>query len=409
MTFHIIISISLLYLVNKIFNLRNIFNPFVFVVLIHFFFFYLGLIYKDIYTHIIITNETTLIINYSFISVIIGGIVSRYFFQRLKNPYLRFPYMQKVLPVKSKTVIVGYLFIFIGFLCTLKFIYNAGGLVIFMEDIENTRIEARKGQGLITQLAILFFTYGLLTLIMSKFSNSIKLILTVIVLFWILSFGNRGPALYLLVFVIFVMQSVNNVQFTYKKILVFGLFLFSVMVLLGAIRTNGAANLYDLFIARFAWRPFVNIQNFQYVVNYFPNKHEFLLGQTYWVDFSMLFPGSHPNSGTFLKELMGWRFDGGSVTPSFLGISYINFGYYGLIFSPFLLGFISNSVYEIYSRSFNLNNPLNLILLLILSFNFASIVPSGVMTVLIQNISVVLIVHVLYFMITKINLAKIIR
>tara|TARA_R110002051_G_scaffold315015_1_gene392868 strand:+ start:3744 stop:4976 length:1233 start_codon:yes stop_codon:yes gene_type:complete len=406
MYYLIIISLCSLYIVNKVFNLRNIFNPFVFVVIIHFFFFYLGLLYKDIYKHIEITDETVLIINYSFVSVIIGGLMSRYLFQKLKKPYLRFPFTKTSLSVSSKNAVIGYIFILLGLACTLKFIYSAGGLVIFMEDIENSRIEARKGHGLITQLAINFFTYGLLTLILTKFSKSIKLFATLFVVFWIVSFGNRGPALYLLVFVIFILQSLLNIQYSYKKIFMVGLFLFSLMVFLGAMRTNNEADLLALFEARFAWRPFVNIQNFQYVLNYFPSKHEFLMGETYWVDFSMLFPGSHPNSGTFLKELMGWKFDGGSVTPSFLGISYINFGYYGLIFSPFLLGFISNSVYEIYSKNINLNKPVNLILLLILSFNFASIVPSGLMTVIIQNMSVVIIVHSLYFILTKIYLTK---
>lgn len=173
------------------------------------------------------------------------------------------------------------------------------------------------------------------------------------------------------------------------------------MVLFGALRTNYDADLLALFKARFAWRPFVNIQNFQFVMDFFPKKHDYLYGYTYIVDLSMLTPGSHPNSGTYLKDLMGLHFDGGSITPSYLGMSYVNFGVAGLIFSPIILGFVSNTFYEIYVARFNLNNPSNLILLILISFNFAAIISSGIMTVLIQNISILTLVHLLFIMLIK--------
>ena len=82
-------------------------------------------------------------------------------------------------------------------------------------------------------------------------------------------------------------------------------------------------------------------------------------------------------------------------------MSYVNFGVTGLIFSPILLGFISNTFYEVYVAKRNLNQPYNLILLILISFNFASIVSSGIMTVLVQNISVLVLVHFLFIMLTK--------
>ena len=168
------------------------------------------------------------------------------------------------------------------------------------------------------------------------------------------------------------------------------------MVMMGAYRVNHSADFIDLFKFRLAWRPFVNIQNFQMVLDHFPTKHEFLWGKTYLIDLSILLPGSNPNSGTFLKELMGLSFDGGSITPSYLGISYVNFGYAGMILSPIILGFIANSFYEVYLKTLNLANPHALILLILVSNNFAAIVVSGIMTVLIQNMVIILLIHFLY-------------
>ncbi len=401
MIYYIIFSILIFYFVNKVFNLRNLYNPFVFIIIFHFIFFYLGLFYKDIYSHIKIEDFTVFLINYSFLSVLLGGVFSRYVMQKNKMSYVRFPVVKTTLLVNNKTAIVGFLFLILGLLCTIKYTISAGGIVILMDDVENTRIITRKGNGLIVQLAINFFTYGLLTILMIRSTIPFKVFFVIIIGFFVLSFGNRGPALFLMVFALYIFQAVNRVEFSLKKIASYGFILFSLMVLFGSLRTNYDADLSALFKARFGWRPFVNIQNFQYVIDFFPEKHEFLNGKTYVVDFSMLFPGSHPNSGTYLKDLMGLQFDGGSITPSYLGMSYVNFGVVGLIFSPILLGFISNTVYEVYIANFNISKPSNLILLILISFNFAAIISSGVMTVLIQNMTIIALVHLLFLILIK--------
>jgi len=398
---YVLILLVLFYFLNRVFNIRNLFNPFVFVIIYHFIFFYLALFYKDIYKHVEISRFTIFIINYSFLSIFLGGIVSRYCFQKIGTSYTRFPEVEINFSFRNKNVIVGLLFILVGVFLTFKFIFSSGGFVIFADDVENSRIAARKGKGLISQLALNLFTYGLLVVLMVKRRKPFKYILVFVVAFFVFSFGNRGPVLFLLVFALYVIQIVNKFQFSLKKMALIGFSLFSLMVLFGAIRTNHPAELIELFKFRFAWRPFVNIQNFQYVIDYFPSKHDFLLGKTYLVDFSMILPGSNPNSGTYLKELMGFSFDGGSITPSYLGISYVNFGIIGLIFSPFLLGFVSNTVYEYYIRNINLRKPEAIILLLLISFNFAAIVVSGFMTVLVQNMIVILVVHFTYMVLTR--------
>lgn len=400
MVFYILLSVSVFYILNRVFNLSNLFNPLNFVIIFHFIFFYLGLFYKDIFHHIDIPTSTVFLVNYSFLFILLGGVFSRYIFQKTNNNYIRFPKVD--IKMDNNSAIIGFIFVLIGLICTIKYTISAGGIILFMDDVENVRIAKREGSGLIIQLAINFFTYGLLTIIMIKSSILFKSVFIVLIFFFIISFGNRGPALFLMVFLMYILQAVNRKQFSLKKIAFYGLILFSLMVLFGSLRTNYQASLYELFKARFAWRPFVNIQNFQYVLDYFPKKHDFLYGTTYLKDFSMILPGSHPNSGTYLKNLMDLKFDGGSITPSYIGISYVNFGYLGLIFSPFLLGFFSNSIYEVYVKNVNMSNPSNLILLILISFNFAAIISSGVMTVLIQNMTIIFIVHIIYVMLQNV-------
>jgi hypothetical protein len=130
------------------------------------------------------------------------------------RPYVRFPIVNASLLINNKTTIVGFIFLILGLLCTINYIISAGGIIIFMEDVENTRIITRKGKGLTIQLAINFFTYGLLTILMIKSSTPFKLLFLTIVCFFVLSFGNRSPALFLMVFTLYIYQSVNKVEFS---------------------------------------------------------------------------------------------------------------------------------------------------------------------------------------------------
>ena len=385
------------YFFDKVFNLRNLYNPLVFLVIYHFVFFYLGIFYSDIYSHITIDDSSKNWIKYSFFSIFIGGIISRLLFQNIGLRYQRIPEVKFHISYNNIHIVLAVIFILIGIVLTLNFNISNGGIIFFMDEIENSRIKLRKGRGLLTQLIIYFITYGLLAYFMQrKRKQSVNIIVLIICCFCVLTLGNRGPVLFLLLHVFLVYQIVYSRQFSYKKVFLYFSILFVFMVMMGAYRVNHSADFIDLFKFRLAWRPFVNIQNFQMVLDHFPTKHEFLWGKTYLIDLSILLPGSNPNSGTFLKELMGLSFDGGSITPSYLGISYVNFGYAGMILSPIILGFIANSFYEVYLKTLNLANPHALILLILVSNNFAAIVVSGIMTVLIQNMVIILLIHFLY-------------
>src|SRR5690606_28580446 len=106
--------------------------------------------------HIKIEDTTVFLINYSFALILIGGIMSRYFLQSLGKTYIRFPFVDINLKIGNKVSVVGFIFLILGLLCTIRYYISAGGIVIFMDDVENMRILTRKGNGLIIQLAINF-------------------------------------------------------------------------------------------------------------------------------------------------------------------------------------------------------------------------------------------------------------
>lgn len=393
---NIVFVLIYLYLFNRIFNLRNFYNPLVFSVVYHFIFFYCGLFYRKIYSHIEITDFTVFLINYSFLLIFVGGLISRAIIQKQGTSYLRFPKMEFSPKTNKEMYYTAIIIIVIGLTLAVALNISNGGIVFLMDEIENNRIQLRQGKGLITQLMIVFLTFGTLVIFVFKHNNNFLTFLIIITTtLLLLSIGNRGPALFYVLYFFFVFQFIKQKQFSWKKLILIFLILFMLMVLLGSLRVNHEADLIDLIKFRFGWRPFVNIQNFQLVLDYFPSQHDFLYGQTYLVDFSILLPGSNPNSGTFLKQLMELDFDGGSITPSYLGISYVNFGYLGLFLSPLIFGFLANFFYEVYVNNVKINNPQKIVLILFVSNNFAAVIVSGIMTVLIQNMILILFTYVI--------------
>lgn len=396
----ILVSLILFYVVHKNFNIVNLFNPLVYAFVNHLIFLFFALSYADLYTHIYITDFTKVMLYNSIFGIVIGGLLSHYFFRKVltwkfnaKWPVFQFV-EKKVFTVEG---VIAFIFIVCGVFFTLFFVYKTGHILLFESEVENLRIELRRGNGLITKLAILFLTYGYIMLLGIKIPRLFRIVLLIIVSICIANFGNRGPLLFLYAYIF-----IANLVIRSKKVrlvnvvVIFGL-LFSLLVLLGALRTNYDADLWTLFQSRFGWRPFVNIQNLQTILNFFPGKHDFLYGETYWVDVQLLFPGSHPNSGLFLKDLMNLTFDGGSLTPSYLGLLYINFGLVIPFLMPLMFGFISNSLYVLIGRYIKINSTIRLVNLLMISSFIGAAVISGLLTSVMQGLPIVIIINCIYF------------
>src|SRR5690606_40649166 len=82
--------------------------------------------------------------------------------------------------------------------------------------------------------------------------------------------------------------------------------------------------------------------------------------------------------------IMNWRFEGGSVTPTFLGIGYINFGKGAFYFYPFIIGFVFNSIYQLICNN-NVVNISKIIFLILFSIGISGALSTGIMAALISN------------------------
>src|SRR5690606_10289162 len=113
----------------------------------------------------------------------------------------------------------------------------------------------------------------------------------------------------------------------------------ALVMVLGVVRQGLDFNFESVY-RQMLWRPFVNIQNLEWVVSFIPSEHDYFYGESMLIDLSVLLPGYQPNFGTYMKELMGKEFTGGSITVSFLGQLYADFGFLLSLLVIFIFGFL---------------------------------------------------------------------
>jgi oligosaccharide repeat unit polymerase len=407
----ILIAIILLVLLNKFFDIKNLFNPFVFFFIYHTVFLFIALSYREIYP-IEISDEVIALITSSYCLTFIGAIISRFFFQSIGINYVRLHDIFSKKESKGLFFFSSLLIFSIGVICYLYFIYKSGGIIIFGEDVEDARISKRKGLGLVTLLYISFLIYGYLGMLLSKIKlfNIIKIPLFAFTVFALISYGSRAPALKLILG-IFILGLISKIKkghiMKIKQFVTPFIIILLLIVILGALR-KGVPNseLLDLVLARAGWRPFVNIQNFQKIFEFFPSKHDFLYGYSMIVDLKLFLPGSNLNFGTLLKEIMNWKFEGGSITPSYIGLGYLNFGIIGVFVYALLYGFILNFIYEMILIVWKKNN-FTILFLFLLSIGMAGAVSTGLLGVLINNVMFlvfILLVHLVLYHLLKVIL-----
>ncbi|WP_157962191.1 O-antigen polymerase [Winogradskyella aurantiaca] len=380
----------MLYLVNKYFDLKNLLNPFVFFYLYQTAFLFIALSYCDIrYPRIPISEDLKTFIILSYLLTFIGAMISRYVFYTIGTKYVRINEISiRSKPSKSFQV-SGFIVFLLGVLFFVMFTFKTGGIIIFADDIENDRITRKAGAGLYNLLFLAFMLYGYaVILLMKDKTRIIKIGLFLFTAFALISYGSRAPLLKLLIvtFIIVTIKSARKLSLKqYAKI---GLVLFLILITFGAIRSNfqdSRVSFFSLMEFRMAWRPFVNIQNLQRIYDFFPEQNNYLKGYSYLVDMKLFLPGSNPNFGTYLKDLMNWDFDGGSVTTSFVGLGYLNFGKIAFFVYPIFYGFLFNSLYQLIVNKKEIKNT-GLIVLLFFSIGVSGSVSTGLFGTLINNV-----------------------
>lgn len=382
----ILLAFLILYLTNKFFDLKNLLNPFVFFILYQTIFCFIALSYHEIYP-IEIDNELKFLIIVAYILTFLGAFLSRYLFQKGGIKYVKY---NDIYIDKNPSNSFSYAGLILFALASLVFFYfsiKTDGFIIFGSEIENSRIEKRKGSGMINLIFISFFLYSYLVLLLDKkVSKGIKIFLFLFAAFALISFGSRAPMIKLILAIFLLLGILSKKKISINKYIWIGTFAIGLVIVLGAFRTNlkEGVSFLDLVVARAGWRPFVNIQNLQRIYEFFPDKHTFLYGESYFVELKIFLPGSNPNFGSHLKQIMNWKFDGGSITPTFLGIGYINFGKMAFIIYPFIFGFIFNSIYQILCYKPKMNN-FKVVFLILFSIGISGSLSTGILPALIAN------------------------
>jgi oligosaccharide repeat unit polymerase len=386
----VFVSLVMLSLVNYFFDLKNLLNPFVFFYLYQTVFCFIALSYNDLlYPDIEISNQLRAYIIMAYILTFIGALASRMMFSKSGTPYIRVNqiYIEKR-PSRTFNYSASIIFV-LGVLAFIYFTFKTDGFIVFAEDIENERISRKAGAGLSNLIFVAFLLYGYAAILLNQTRMPlVKVILFFFTAFALVSYGSRAPLLKLMVAVFLILNILSAKKITLGKLFRIGAVLLVILAVLEAYRSNlGSpdASFIKLSMLRLGWRPFVNIQNLQRIYDFFPAQSGFMYGGSYLIDFKLFLPGSHPNFGTYLKDLMNWEFEGGSITTTFIGLGYINFGKAAFFIYPFLYGFVFNSVYQLFISERKVKN-INLLFLLFFSIGVSGSVSTGLWGTLINNI-----------------------
>ena len=96
----------------------------------------------------------------------------------------------------------------------------------------------------------------------------------------------------------------------------------------------------ESIFSAFSNESYVGYINLQYVLNCFPERHDYMYGYGYLINIIMLGPGNDLDFTLTLKQILGLSFSGGGVTPTILGELYLNFGYVGCMIGMFIIGMV---------------------------------------------------------------------
>lgn len=401
----ILFSIFIFIIIFKYCNAKDLFNPAVFFLLIHYVFLFVALIWTknyEIVKGVYISDKTAYYVIYSMtITTLIVAFNNRIRNKKLSQKNKVYTVFNEWNLILTNHIRSAWILYIAGISFWLFFIFKAGQIPIFSSEIENFRVQAREGMGYITILSITFITYsGLYLTISSK--NILKTVcLLVISSFLLLSFGNRAPMFNFLLFYLIILCIKHNIKVNLTKILPIAITGYLLLVLLGAYRMNVDADLSERFILTLGWRPFVGLQNLDTILNYF---NDFLYGKGYWIDLYVLAPGYQPNLGTWIKDMLQLEFDGGSVTISYLGDGFINFGIIGLILYPIIFPVLYIKLNNFFRRIYLKENKIHLghaILYINIAIGLAGAVTSGILSPVLYGIIPILLVYKLHTILAK--------
>lgn len=223
--------------------------------------------------------------------------------------------------------------------------------VLFSGNLENGRIAALSGNGLILQI-MNFSNIGiciLFELFLEKKYKLSKLILILMVFMPLtLLRGFRSSILALII--VFMLMYNKKYGLKINKIIRYGIIMIILVGGLQVIRSNmsgGNMKFIDSLVIALKNGSI----NLNYVFQRFGRNIPFQHGYSYLVNIKMLMPGPDLDFTLWLKELMGISFNGGGITPTLIGEFYLNFGYLGVYIGAIITALIVVKVNENYKNS----------------------------------------------------------
>lgn len=370
-----------LYLARKTSELKNLINPFVYFYWIYFVFCFAAIFYRDLYDYsLIISTKTIVLIATGLILFPAGGYLANHRAKKSKAYITIEELIEKSAPEKNINKVIVYTSILLAIVVAIGFIIKSGKIFWLSESFDDERIIARQGIGWISVLGIssAYVSCIYSSIYFFKNKSTIKLVFSTIILaICAISYGNRAPGFEIMLIggIFFWILKFKKMK-TLHALLGF-ISLLTMIMALGIIR-QGIELDFDSLYKQILWRPFANIQNLEWMVSFFPDKHDYLYGLSSIIDISVILPGYQPNFGTYMKELMGKEFTGGSITVSFIGQIYADFGPVVAIFFLFITGYLLQKAF------INISNKKDkLSLLILISITAKSMASSGIVSPLI--------------------------
>lgn len=364
----------------KLWGFFDLANPIVFMLDYHLFFLSLGVFvyYSNLYPAYHIEDLTLLLVLLSYALttlaaaltyIILGGAVKLRF---STASYQRFAPGENGRADKLADFLwcLGVLLTIIvalrsGFSALLSF--TAGG------GFEDERVAAMSGNGMFVIPAQLFLLVGTAWAVARQDRYLIvKAVIFITSAACMISFGFRSGIAFLVVICGLVKLYTKFGKVPVVKSTVLAILVLSFFVLLGVLR-KGGGEIFERFMASFFWRSFVTLWNLDVILTQYK---DFLGGEGILMELAVVVPGPDINLGAHLKEVLGYDFPGGGITPSYIGAGFVDFGLVGAVLYPVVTGCLVAFSYVLWPSLVG-RSGLSFILLLVFSVTTSGVAAAG--------------------------------
>lgn len=209
--------------------------------------------------------------------------------------------------------------------------------ILLVGNLNDSRIDAMSGNGMLLYIMELNeITVPLLYAEKNKknISGFLFWIVAIVSGLELLITGFRAPVMTMIMTTMIV--AIYQGRIRLRKVVMVVPMILILAIIYGAIRNGVERGIYAI-LKNFCY---TGMYNLNIMFRAFPDKHPFQHGYTYLINLIMLKPGPDLDFTLWLKEMVGFSFSGGGITPTIIGEFYINFGYLGIYLGMALLGIV---------------------------------------------------------------------